>query len=106
MPASAHLPSRTQPFMIPIMKRLTCLKAILTAILLASGSHLPAAEWLALFNGSDLAGWKQINGTAKYEVHDGTIRGWTAKDSPILNPPSLLQKLAAAERGKARNVAR
>ncbi|NCF86095.1 MAG: DUF1080 domain-containing protein [Verrucomicrobiaceae bacterium] len=35
-----------------------------------------------LFDGSSLSGWKQINGTAKYEVKDGTIVGTTAKGSP------------------------
>lgn len=37
---------------------------------------------VSLFNGKNLDGWRQINGTAKYEVQDGTIVGTTAKGSP------------------------
>ena len=35
-----------------------------------------------LFNGKDFTGWKQINGTAKYEVVEGTIVGTTVEGSP------------------------
>jgi hypothetical protein len=35
-----------------------------------------------LFNGKNLDGWKQRNGTATYEVVDGTILGRTAQGSP------------------------
>jgi len=38
--------------------------------------------WVRLFDGKTLNGWEQINGTAKYEVRDGTILGITAKGSP------------------------
>jgi len=38
--------------------------------------------WVSLFNGKNLDGWQQINGTAKYEVRDGTIVGTTAEGSP------------------------
>jgi hypothetical protein len=36
----------------------------------------------SLFDGKSLDGWKQINGTAKYEVTDGAILGTTATGSP------------------------
>ncbi|MCX6223853.1 MAG: DUF1080 domain-containing protein [Bacteroidia bacterium] len=39
-------------------------------------------NWTALFNGKNLKGWKQLNGTAKYEVKDGTITGSTVLASP------------------------
>ena len=39
-------------------------------------------QWIELFNGKDLAGWKQLNGTAKYEVRDGVIFGTTVRGSP------------------------
>ncbi len=39
-------------------------------------------KWVDLFNGKDLAGWTQKNGTAKYEVKDGTIVGTTVEGSP------------------------
>jgi len=38
--------------------------------------------WTSLFNGKDLAGWKQRNGWAVYRVDSDTILGTTAKDSP------------------------
>lgn len=39
-------------------------------------------RWVPLFNGKSLNGWRQINGSAKYEVKDGAIVGTTAKGSP------------------------
>lgn len=39
-------------------------------------------EWVELFNGKDLSGWKQINGTAPYKVKDGAIVGTTVPNSP------------------------
>lgn len=48
---------------------------------LLSGS-LQAAEWQALFNGSDLDGWEQVNGSARYEVEGDTLVGYTVMDSP------------------------
>ncbi len=38
--------------------------------------------WVELFNGKDLTGWTQRNGTATYEVKDGTLVGTTAEGSP------------------------
>ncbi|MBI1246595.1 DUF1080 domain-containing protein [bacterium] len=38
--------------------------------------------WVDLFNGKDLTGWTQKNGTATYEVKDGTIVGTTKTGSP------------------------
>ncbi len=38
--------------------------------------------WVWLFNGANLDGWEQLNGTAGYEVEDGTIVGTTAEGSP------------------------
>ena len=38
--------------------------------------------WKDLFNGKDLSGFTQRNGSATYEVVDGTILGTTAKGSP------------------------
>lgn len=40
-----------------------------------------AAKWKSLFNGKTLDGWVQKNGTAKYEVRDGTILGTTVDGS-------------------------
>lgn len=38
--------------------------------------------WVTLFNGKDLTGWSQKNGTATYRVENGTIVGKTAEGSP------------------------
>lgn len=38
--------------------------------------------WVMLFNGEDLSGWEQVNGTAPYEVVDGAIVGTTVTGSP------------------------
>lgn len=41
-----------------------------------------AGPWEPLFNGKDLSGWKQVNGTAPYTVADGAIVGTTVPGSP------------------------
>src|SRR5450432_3920983 len=39
-------------------------------------------QWVNLFNGKDLKGWKQLNGKAKYEVRNGEIIGTTVLNEP------------------------
>ncbi|SRR5258706_11658689 len=39
-------------------------------------------EWINLFNGKDLTGWKQFNGKAKYEAQNGEIVGTTVSGEP------------------------
>ena len=39
-------------------------------------------EWTTLFNGQDLTGWVQVNGTAPYVVKDSAIVGTTVPNSP------------------------
>ncbi|MCA9175501.1 MAG: DUF1080 domain-containing protein [Planctomycetales bacterium] len=41
-----------------------------------------ADDWTPLFNGKDLDGWEQHNGTATYHVEDGVVIGKTAEGSP------------------------
>ena len=48
----------------------------------ATSPNIDDDGWTLLFNGTDLSGWVQRNGTAKYEVVDGTIEGQTAIGSP------------------------
>lgn len=43
--------------------------------MLAASFSAGAQEWQSLFNGKNLKGWKQLTGTAKYKVEDGTIVG-------------------------------
>ena len=40
------------------------------------------AQWINLFNGKDLKGWKQLNGKANYEVKNGEIIGTTVLNEP------------------------
>ena len=58
----------------------------LFAITIACGSLLAvsasADQWKSLFDGKTLDGWEQKNGTATYEVKDGTIHGTTKVGSP------------------------
>ncbi|MEM8711560.1 MAG: family 16 glycoside hydrolase, partial [Planctomycetota bacterium] len=42
----------------------------------------PQGAWTDLFDGKTLEGWTQRNGTATYQVVDGTIVGTTSKGSP------------------------
>lgn len=56
-----------------------------TAMLMLSACCLSAADpagWTQLFDGKTLTGWTQKNGTAKYEVVDGTVKGTTNEGSP------------------------
>lgn len=62
-------------------------KAILSAVCilivyLAIGQQKTNAGWTNLFNGRDLAGWKQLNGKAKYTVSNGEITGTTVSGEP------------------------
>ncbi len=54
----------------------------LCLILPASADPSKKGEWVDLFNGKNLDGWTQRNGTATYKVRDGAIVGTTAKGSP------------------------
>lgn len=50
-------------------------------------SHVVVAQkkdenWLYLFNGKNLSGWKQINGKATYTVENGMLVGTTVAASP------------------------
>jgi hypothetical protein len=40
------------------------------------------AQWHTLFNGKNLDGWKQVNGTAIYEAKNGVITGISVPESP------------------------
>ncbi|MGA0898999.1 MAG: 3-keto-disaccharide hydrolase [Luteolibacter sp.] len=53
--------------------------SLLTTLLIVPAQ---AGEWIELFNGKDLSGWTQRNGTATYDVKDGTLVGTTADGSP------------------------
>ncbi len=40
------------------------------------------SSWQKLFNGKNLAGWKQLNGKAKFEAKNGQITGTTVLNQP------------------------
>jgi hypothetical protein len=63
------------------MKRVGIL--ILTLILsVLSVGAFGQEPWSPLFNGRNLKGWKQLNGTAKYKVKGGILTGTTVVGSP------------------------
>lgn len=55
---------------------------LLTTVIALSQKNSAKPSWESLFNGKNLKGWTQLNGTAKYEVKDGTVIGTTVKGSP------------------------
>lgn len=65
---------------------LTMKKQILLLFLVLPIVALPQKKnvsgWRQLFNGKDLAGWKQLNGQARYEVKHGEIVGTTVANTP------------------------
>ena len=70
-------------------RHLPLLAAVVAAIVSTTGParHLSAAApegegWVQIFNGKDLEGWEQRNGTAKYSVEDGCVLGKTNEGSP------------------------
>ncbi|QDV49334.1 3-keto-disaccharide hydrolase [Gimesia fumaroli] len=57
--------------------------AVLAAVCLTSSVQAgEKSGWVNLFNGKNLDGWIQHNGTATYKVVDGTIQGTTSEGSP------------------------
>ncbi len=49
---------------------------------LAWGDETPGKDFVRLFNGKNLDGWQQYNGTAKYRVEEGCVVGTTNEGSP------------------------
>ncbi len=62
-----------------MMKKLLSLTGILFLFLFSLSAQ---EEWTDLFNGKDLKGWEQLNGTAKYYAEDGMLVGETVMGSP------------------------
>ena len=63
------------------MKTFRMMTLAISAVALISAPVM-AGEWVSLFNGKNLDGWIQKNGTATYSVEDGTIVGVTSDGSP------------------------
>ncbi|MBZ5858965.1 3-keto-disaccharide hydrolase [Flavihumibacter profundi] len=65
------------------MKRISLLTLFTGWVILLTAQVKPTKEnWISLFNGKDLSGWKQLNGQAKYEVKNGFIVGTTVFNQP------------------------
>ena len=58
------------------------LSLLFLCVFISSGFIHAQDGWVDLFNGTDLSGWKQLNGKAKYEVADGVIVGTTVLNTP------------------------
>ena len=57
--------------------------AAAAAVAAIAGSAGAADDgFVALFDGKTLTGWKQLGGTAKYTVEDGTITGTAVPNTP------------------------
>jgi hypothetical protein len=63
--------TRSYPFRV--LRSVLPLLVVVTAV---------AGEWQPLFNGRDLTGWKEINGTAPFTVEGDAIVGTTVTGSP------------------------
>ena len=55
---------------------------VLTTTMLLAPAMASAGDWVVLFNGKNLEGWEQRNGTATYRVENETIVGKTNEGSP------------------------
>ena len=54
---------------------------MLVAVMLIP-TAMQAQKWTNLFDGKTFAGWKQLNGQAKYEIKNGVIIGTTVANTP------------------------
>jgi hypothetical protein len=54
----------------------------IAGLLFAQAGMGAEAQWISLFNGKDLEGWEQLNGSAKYSVEDQCIVGKSVPNSP------------------------
>lgn len=67
--------------MLRIMRKLAALSVLtLLAAMPARGDDKEG--FVSIFNGKNLDGWSQKNGTATYRVEDGTVVGKTSEGSP------------------------
>ncbi len=69
----------------PSNKTMKKFLSIITAVLLfsqVSAKHHKSDELKSIFNGKNLDGWSQKNGTATYAVDKGAIIGKTNEGSP------------------------
>jgi len=77
-PTSGELLSSTKP----VTRDPATLVATAASIDMESAPNLESAGWVELFDGKNLQGWTQKNGTATYCVEEGAIVGKTSQGSP------------------------
>lgn len=59
------------------------MKVTIILILLTGLLRVPVwGQWVSLFNGKDLTGWKQVNGQARYSVENGELVGTSVANTP------------------------
>jgi hypothetical protein len=56
--------------------------SILLIFLFVTTSVFAQENWISLFNGKDLSGWKQVNGQAEYSVANGELVGTSIANTP------------------------
>jgi hypothetical protein len=66
-----------------LIPRIPPLYFILAALTCAASSAFAEEKWITLFDGKTLKGWHQLDGTAKYEFHDGAIVGSVTEGSKM-----------------------
>lgn len=59
-------------------------KFIFLLVFILSGrlAYPQSGDWIPLFNGKDLTGWKSLNGKAEYKVENGAIVGISVMNEP------------------------
>ena len=65
--------------MIALNLKIACL---FIGMLPVCGSLCAQNQWVNLFNGKDLTGWKQVNGKAPYTVENGELVGTSVANTP------------------------
>ena len=64
------------------MNRVRLISWVAVSLAMVLAGPVQAAEWKDLFNGSDLEGWTQVGGTARYRVEGDAIVGYTVPNTP------------------------
>ncbi len=57
-------------------------RIVLSMLAIATGLSLNAQEWVELFNGKNLKGWEQLDGSAEYRVENGEVIGTSMVGTP------------------------
>ncbi|MCL3779013.1 DUF1080 domain-containing protein [Prolixibacteraceae bacterium JC049] len=66
-------------FKVRLMKYLGCILFLLGCLQVIGQNN---EDWVTLFNGENLKGWKKLNGTAEYRVENGMIIGTSKMHTP------------------------